>query len=374
MRRKGLALILSLAMVLAVTGCGKDGDKKSSKGDVKVSEYVGLEAYESDINVDDRFKEAIEQLRSAKATTEQVKEGKVTEEDVVNINYVGSVDGFEFDGGTGTKDLDIDNSDFIDGFAEGLVGKKVGKTVELNLKFPDDYPNKSKDKDGNELVLAGKEVLFKVTINHRTVTKTPDYNDEFVKTHYSAVGSTTAEFDAYIKRMLQVSAAMGHVWVDFLDSCEVKTYPDGEVESYQTYLNGMYVEQLKTYYGTDLKTYLETCSMTEDEWNNELKTNSESVVKQRLVVDAICKEQNLTITKESANYKDLALRLAQLNGVSSVEALEQQYPEDTIIQQLNYEAAQGYIFDNLKINKGERPTEEPTTVEVTTAEETSADK
>lgn len=376
MRKKGLALVLSLAMVLTVTGCGKDAGKKSSSdGDIKVAEYKGLEIYESDIDVEEQIEMSIQQLLSAKATTEQKTDGKVKKTDVVNIDYVGSIDGFEFEGGTAQGySLDIANSTFIEGFAEGLVGKKVGSTVELNLTFPEDYTNKTKDADGNELVLAGQKVLFKVTINYKEVTVTPEYNDEFVKTNYSAVASTTKEFDEYIKRQLQISAAMKKVWSDYMESCEVKAYPEGEVESYQTYLNEMYVQQLQSYYGTDLKTYLETCSMTQEEWDEQMKDSSEDVIKQSMIVDKIVKDQKIKVTKDSDNYKDLALRLAQLNGIDSVETLEATYDEDTIISQLNYEAAQGYIFDNLKIKKGERPTEEVTEAETAATEETKAEE
>lgn len=376
MRKKGLALVLSLAMVLTVTGCGKDAGKKSSSdGDIKVAEYKGLEIYESDIDVEEQIEMSIQQLLSAKATTEQKTDGKVKKTDVVNIDYVGSIDGFEFEGGTAQGySLDIANSTFIEGFAEGLVGKKVGSTVDLNLTFPEDYTNTTKDADGNELVLAGQKVLFKVTINYKEVTVTPEYNDEFVKTNYSAVASTTKEFDEYIKRQLQISAAMTQVWSDYMESCEVKAYPEGEVESYQTYLNEMYVQQLQSYYGTDLKTYLETCSMTQEEWDEQMKDSSEDVIKQSMIVDKIVEDQKIKVTKDSDNYKDLALRLAQLNGIDSVETLEATYDEDTIISQLNYEAAQGYIFDNLKIKKGERPTEEVTEAETAATEETKAEE
>lgn len=370
MRKKGIALILGLSMVLAATGCGRgSGEGKTSKsGEITVPEYKGLEVYESEIDVDATMEATIQSILSSKATTEQKDEGKVQETDTVNIDYVGSIDGFEFEGGTGTGyDLDIDNSTFIEGFAEGLVGKKVGKTVDLNLKFPDDYTNSTTDADGNELVLAGQDVLFKVTINYRTVTVTPEYTDDFVKQYYSAVGSTTDEFDAYVKRQLQISNAMSVLWDGLLEDCEVKTYPEGEVESYQTYLSDMYVQQLQNYYQTDLDTYLEACSMSQEDWDNELKESSQSFIKQGLMVDKIAEDEKIKVTKDSENYEQLVLRLAQLNGLDSVEALEQSYTEDVILSQLNYEAVQGLIFDNIKIMEGERPTEAETEAEETTA-------
>lgn len=361
--RRALALTLTAVVAVSMVACGKP-----SEGKIEVSEYKGLEIYESDLNIDEQYEETIEQMLSSKATQEKKESGKVGETDVVNINYVGSIDGFEFEGGTSSNyDLDIANSTFIEGFAEGLVGKKVGKTVKLNLTFPEDYPNTTKDKDGNEMALAGKDVLFKVTINYRTVTVTPEYTDEFVKEHFSAIGSTTAEMDEYLKRRLAISDSMKAVWDDFFDACEVKSYPEEEVESYQTVLNNNYAATLQSYYGADVKTYAEACSMSMDEWDEKVKEKSQEAIKQQMVINEIAKKENIKVTAESKDYKKLALALAQLNGFDSVESLEASYGQESVLEQLNYEAVQGFIYDNIKTNAGERPTEEAET----TAEETT---
>ena len=81
---------------------------------------------------------------------------KVEEGDTVNIDYTGTVDGEEFDGGSAEDtDLMIGSGQFIEGFESGLVGHVKGDTVELNLTFPEDYTED----------LAGKDVVFTVTIN-----------------------------------------------------------------------------------------------------------------------------------------------------------------------------------------------------------------
>ena len=69
----------------------------------------------------------------------------------------------------------------FEGFAEGLVGHKVGEKVELNLTFPENYTNSTKDADGNELKLAGKKVKFEVTINKIVKEVTPELTDDYVK-------------------------------------------------------------------------------------------------------------------------------------------------------------------------------------------------
>lgn len=83
----------------------------------------------------------------------------VEDGDTVNIDYVGSVDGVEFDGGStngqGT-DLTIGSGLYIDNFEEQLIGSHPGDTVEVNVTFPDDYSSED---------LQGQDALFEVTIN-----------------------------------------------------------------------------------------------------------------------------------------------------------------------------------------------------------------
>ncbi len=94
------------------------------------------------------------------APTLKTEEGLVVKEgDTVNIDYTGYKDGVAFDGGStngeGT-DLTIGSKMYIDGFEDGLIGHKVGETVDLNLTFPEDY---------GATDLAGADVVFTVTIN-----------------------------------------------------------------------------------------------------------------------------------------------------------------------------------------------------------------
>jgi trigger factor len=89
---------------------------------------------------------------------------EVVNGDTVNIHYVGSVDGVEFQGGTGDYDLEIGSGTFIPGFEEQLVGAHVGDTVDVKVTFPEGYRD-SADADGNKMVLSGADAVFTVTIN-----------------------------------------------------------------------------------------------------------------------------------------------------------------------------------------------------------------
>ena len=95
----------------------------------------------------------------AAMSMEDVTEGTVEEGDTANIDYVGKLDGEAFDGGTakGYGSGDRFRHIYSDGFEDGLVGVKIGDTVDLTLTFPESYPSEE---------LAGKEtVVFTVTVN-----------------------------------------------------------------------------------------------------------------------------------------------------------------------------------------------------------------
>ena len=94
--------------------------------------------------------------------------------DRMTIDFVGSVDGVEFEGGKGEDvQLVVGQSSFIPGFVEGMIGAKAGEDRDVNVKFPDDYPEKS---------LAGKDALFKVKVKEVAKPIKPELNDEFAKT------------------------------------------------------------------------------------------------------------------------------------------------------------------------------------------------
>ena len=98
--------------------------------------------------------EETSQEASAEDTSLTVANG-----DTVNIDYVGTVDGVEFDGGstngTGT-DLVIGSGSYIDDFEDQLIGAHPGDEVQVEVTFPDDYGSQD---------LAGKDAVFAVTIN-----------------------------------------------------------------------------------------------------------------------------------------------------------------------------------------------------------------
>ena len=105
---------------------------------VKLGDYKGLEVTLASIDVtDEEVEQQVETNLNNNDKSEEIKEGTVENGDVANIDYEGKLNGKAFDGGTAEGyDLTIGSGSFIDGFEDGLIGKKIGDTVDLNLTFP----------------------------------------------------------------------------------------------------------------------------------------------------------------------------------------------------------------------------------------------
>lgn len=135
---------------------------------------ITLEKWVADVAEKD-IKEGIERLAARqKALEPKAKGEKAKSGDVVEIDFVGKIDGVAFEGGSakGVK-LELDSNQFIPGFEEQLIGAKAGDEVLVKVPFPKDYHNKD---------LAGKASTFEVKVHTVNATKAPEINDEFAKT------------------------------------------------------------------------------------------------------------------------------------------------------------------------------------------------
>ncbi len=168
------AIVLCVIAALIVLPSKLDGKSKDDAGEAK-TEAAGDKAASTkeetgtDNAAEETTEETTEEADDAQTQDsadeasvpglDTTKGRKVKEGDTVNIDYTGYKDGKAFDGGSTNgngADLEIGSHTYIDGFESGLVGKKVGETVDLNLTFPEDYGAPD---------LAGADVVFTVTIN-----------------------------------------------------------------------------------------------------------------------------------------------------------------------------------------------------------------
>lgn len=160
-------------------------------------DYKALSVKAEDIAVsEDELDEYVQNVMSGYGVTEQITDRAVADGDTVNINYVGSVDGVEFTGGStqgyGT-DVTAGSTDYIDDFLTQIIGHTPGETFDVVVTFPEGYAD-STDANGNTLVLANKEAVFETTINYIAgETTVPECTDEWVAANLADYGFSTVQ-------------------------------------------------------------------------------------------------------------------------------------------------------------------------------------
>ncbi len=348
MKKKVLLLIIGLSMLMFAWGCGKkdvaseldkattdsanDAAKvteaaENTTGDseqpaqaiqapvreayevndyITLGQYKGVKATYDKLEVtDEDVDQAIQDELAANATEEEVKDRAVQKDDIVNIDYEGLKDGVAFDGGTAQGyDLEIGSGKFITGFEDGLIDHKIGDKVKLDLTFPKEYPSED---------LAGKAVVFNVTINSIKVKKIPELNDEYVKsnTDYDTVAAyregTRAELVAANEETME-NNKINSIISSIVNDSKISSYPQTLIDYYGYELESYYTQYAQMY-GMDLAAFIEANGMTQASYDEQKKTFAQSRAAQELVLNSVIKAENITLTDDEyaegiAEYMD----------------------------------------------------------------------
>lgn len=266
--------------------------------------------------------------------------------DLVNIDYSGKKDGVVFDGGTAAaQQLEIGSGSFIAGFEEGLVGVMPGETVDLNLTFPEVYPNAD---------LAGQAVVFTVTVNFIYPTS-ESWSDDVVASAENSDFTTVEEMKQYVYDYLEEYNAYYYdinlenaVVEAFINQCEFKEVPEELVQSYRddftltmsneaaTY--GMDVDSLcYYYYGVDLATFLDTY-VTES-------------AKQSLAFQAVANAESMNLS--DADFDARLLELATQYGCTSIEQYIGANPKEGYRELFMLEDVVAFLVENATVKQPE---------------------
>ena len=303
---------------MLLTGCGSKND--ASNEYVTVVGYKGIEvpAVEEAAEVtDEDVQSYITSVLEQSATEESVTDRPVQEGDTATIDFVGKMDGVEFEGGSSEDyPLVIGSDSFIDGFEDSIIGHSIGETFDWNGAFPEDYGNTE---------YAGKDVTFTITVNAISVSNTPELTDEFVQS-VSTESTTVEEYEKEVRAMLEESAAADYdyalqdaVWSAVLEKAEVVKYPEGEVEDLTASLITQY-EEMATYYGVDYETFIaDYMGYTVEDFEAQAKVAAEESVKMQLVAKAIADAEKIVPTEKE--YQEEYEALCEEYGYADVDAL-----------------------------------------------------
>ena len=304
------------------------------KPEVTLGEYKGLKVDKESLEVTSEDIDAeIERERERNGRTVEVTDRAVEDKDMIKLDFEGFVDGEAFEGGKGTDyPLTIGSGSFIPGFEEQLIGAEIGKEVEVNVTFPENY---------QAAELAGKPAVFRCTVHQISAKELPDLDDEFASEVSEC--ETLEDYRAEVEKKLQdrkeaqarekkedqaVELAVENAQMDIpqpMIDLQVKQMADDF--AYRVQSQGMSLEQ-----------YFQLTGMTQERMTEDLKPQAEKRIRTRLVLEAIVKAENIEVSQErmeeelkkmAESYQMEVEKLTEFMG----ESEKKQIQEDIAVQE-----------------------------------------
>ena len=314
----------------------------ATKPEVTLGDYKGLEVPKSETEVTDEEVEAeLKKEQEKNSRTITVEDRAAENGDTATIDFEGFVDGEAFEGGKGTDyPLTLGSNTFIPGFEEQLVGAEIGKEVEVNVTFPEDYQAED---------LAGKPAVFKVKINEIKGKELPELDDDFAQD--ISEFDTLAEYKEDVKKHLTerreaqednkvenalINALLENTTVD-IPQCMIDNEVDGYVRDYEYRLRSQ---------GGSLEMYFQYTGMDEKGLRDSLRPGAERQVKTRLALEAIVKTENITPTDEEIEeeYRKIA------SGYTvDIEKVKASIPVESLSEDIVLRKAVDLVKENAKI-------------------------
>ena len=266
---------------------------------VKTFDINSVKIAQSDVEYTDEDMQA--DIDAALEENKVLRAGKkytIVDGDEVSIDYVGTMDGVEFDGGSAQDyRLEIGSGSFIDDFEQQLIGHHPGENVTVNVTFPDPYENNPD--------YAGKDAVFDVTI--KGIYKKAELNDDFVKEHFSENAQTVDEYKQYLKDTHYKEKLEEAVDQYITDNVSADSYPTDYIKHLkvlQMTLNEQnfnYMQQLYAAYGMDSgsTSVLEYYgAKTLDDYEKVLQESAEKACLDNMAYQDLAAQAGITVTDE----------------------------------------------------------------------------
>ena len=354
MKRKTAGLVLAGAICISMlSGCGDSSSSSNPAQEmmdrysqyVTLGNYVGVEYTPQVTEVtDEEIQNYVEQFVSSYTTTEEVTEGTVEMGDSVNIDYVGTIDGVEFEGGStngaGTT-ITLGEAGYIDDFEEQVAGHEVGDNFDIEVTFPDDYGNEE---------LNGRDAVFNITINAIMVETVPEYNDEMVAEYTDY--DTTEDYEAYLRGYLEdvyasndQSANQSAVLTAVIDASVISQYPEQEIselvdetiaevqESAES--NEIDLDMYLTYvYGFD----------NEEDFTAYVEETITSYMEEKMIISSIAKAEDMEVTEEDVSA--MQQEILDAYGYTDIADLEGYFTEEDYYYYAMAEKVMDFLMEN----------------------------
>ncbi|HDI0867501.1 TPA: trigger factor [Staphylococcus aureus] len=315
--------------------------------EVKLGDYKGLEIEKQETELsDDELQEAIDHSLGHLAEMVVKEDGVVENGDTVNIDFSGSVDGEEFEGGQAEGyDLEIGSGSFIPGFEEQLEGMKVDEEKDVVVTFPEEYHAEE---------LAGKEATFKTKVNEIKFKEVPELTDE-IANELDAEANTVDEYKENLCKRLAEQKATDAENVEKEEAITKATdnttidIPEAMVNTELDRMVSEFAQRIQQQ-GLDLQTYFQISGQDETQLREQMKDDAEQRVKTNLTLTAIAEAEKIEATDEDID-KELEKMSKQFN--ISVEDIKNTLGNTDIIKNdVRIQKVIDLLRDNAKFVEG----------------------
>ena len=320
------------------------------KPEVEIKDYFGIEVAKTVIPVtDEDVDREIKTVQERNARQIEVTDRAAEMGDTTVIDFDGYVDDKQFDGGKaeGHK-LKLGSGQFIPGFEEQIVGKNVGESFDVNVKFPADY---------HAAELADKDAVFKCVLHKIEKEELPELDDEFARdvSEFDTLDEYKADIKAKIEEKnnkaadTDVEEQLIAALIEKLEADIPEAMFENETENFVR----DYDSRLRMQ-GLDLATYFKYTGLDLDALRKQMRPDAERQVKTRLALEKIAALENIEVTEEETEAE--YARLATAYGMEA-DQVKAAVPADALAEDLKVKKAVDFVKENAVVTDGE--TEKP---------------
>ncbi|HBA69620.1 MAG TPA: trigger factor [Lachnospiraceae bacterium] len=298
------------------------------KPEVRLGKYKGVKIDKIDTEVtDEEVDAAIEKERENNARNIAVEDRPVKDGDMTVIDFEGFVDGVAFDGGKGEDyPLTIGSGAFIPGFEEQLIGAEIGKEVEVNVTFPEDYQAEE---------LKGKAAVFKCTVKEIKEKELPELDDEFAEE--VSEFDTLAEYKEDVKKKLaerkerNAKREKEDAVIEAIINDSDMEIPEAMLETEQRQLVDEFAERIQMQ-GINMEQYLKITGSNYETMLEQVKPQADKRIKSRLVLEAVAAKEGIEASEE--DYEKETERMAEIYQMEPEKVREMLEEKETEKKQL----------------------------------------
>jgi len=263
--------------------------------DVKLGKYKGLNLVKDEVKVtDEEVNAEIAKIQEEYATL-SLKDGEAANGDTVVIDFIGKTDGVAFDGGTASNyELVLGSNSFIPGFEDQCLGHKAGDKFTINVTFPENYVEN----------LKGKPATFDITLHEVKSKIYPELDEEFIK-QVNIEGVNTVDELKENKRKFLADSKESEARRAFVAKVLDEIAKDSKIEIAEQIIASetearvnKISENLKQQGGFTLEQYLQVLGKSKEDFDKENRAEAEKAVRNQSIIEAIVKEEKLTLSDE----------------------------------------------------------------------------